>query len=217
MMEKAAHKAERLVAEGSSILDELVRIAGNRMNLIKRLPKRMQRTFKTRNGETLSLRLMRPDDAQRLEDFFYKLSSETRWRRFHVLADNVSPEEVRRRALEMADVDNRTYQGAVVAVAGDRDNGEIIGVVRLSRPPGQPDSPEAEAAVVVRDDYHGQGVGTHLLRQLVPLARRMKVRTIVAVFQPDNENAIRLFRNLGLPYKMVVTQGVSKMYQQVDE
>ena len=125
-------------------------------------------------------------------------------------------EEVRRRALEMANVDNRTQQGAVVVVAGDRDAGEIVGVVRLSRAPGQPDSPEAEAAVVVRDDYHGQGIGTQLLRQIVPLARRMKVRTILAVFQPDNESAIRLFRNLGLPHKLVVSQGVAKMYQQLE-
>lgn len=187
------------------------------MKIAQWLPKRLQRSFKTRSGETLSLRLMRPDDAQRLEDFFYKLSSETRWRRFHMLTDQVSPEEVHRRVLGMVDVDNRTQQGAVVAVAGDRDEGEIVGVMRLSRPLGQPDSPEAEAAIVVRDDYHGQGVGTQLLRQMIPLARRMKVHTIVAVFQPDNENAIRLFRNLGLPYKMVTTQGLSKMYQQVDE
>ncbi len=186
------------------------------MNLRKRLPQRMQRKIKTRSGETLWLRLMRPDDALRIEALFYQLSSETRWRRFHMLADQVSPEEVRRRALEMANVDNRTQQGAVVAVAGDRDEGEIVGVVRLSRPPNQPNSPEAEAAIVVRDDYHGQGVGTQLLRQMVPLARRMKVRTIVAVFQPDNDSAIRLFRNLGLPYKMVATQGVSKMYQEVE-
>lgn len=186
------------------------------MNITKRLPRRMAQSIKTRRGETLWLRLMRPDDAPRIEALFYKLSSETRWRRFHALADQVSPVEVRRRALEMANVDNRTQQGAVVAISGDRDEGEIVGVVRLSRPPGQPDSPEAEAAIVVRDDYHGQGIGTQLLRQMVPLARRMKVRTILAVFQPDNDTAIRLFRNLGLSHKLVATQGVAKMYQEVE-
>jgi len=186
------------------------------MNIIKRRSERMRKTFKTRSGEVLALRLMRPSDAEKIEALFYKLSSETRWRRFHALADNVSPTEVRRHALALADVDNRTQQGAVVAIAGNQDDGEIIGVVRLSRPPKQPDSPEAEAAVVVRDDYHGQGVGSELLRQMIPLARRMKIRTILAVFQPDNEQAIRLFRNLGLPYKMVVGQGLSKMYQEVE-
>jgi RimJ/RimL family protein N-acetyltransferase len=180
-------------------------------------PKRIRSSFKTRNGEVLKLRLMRPDDGPKLEAFFYKLSPQTRWRRFHAYAENISPEEVHRRAQEMANVDNRTFQGAVVAVKGEGDEEEIVGVVRLARPPGQPDSPEAEAAIVVRDDYQGQGVGSELLRQLVPLARRMKVRTILAVFQPDNEEAIRLFRNLGLPYTMTVTHGVSKMRQEVPD
>lgn len=117
----------------------------------------------------------------------------------------------------MADVDNRTMNGAVVAIAGDKNDGEIVGVVRLARPAGMPDSPEAEAAVVVRDDYQRQGVGSELLRQMVQLARRMKVQIILAVFEPDNESAISLFRNLGLPYKMVMTQGVSKMYQEVPD
>jgi ribosomal protein S18 acetylase RimI-like enzyme len=187
------------------------------MNILKRWPKRMRSTFKTRNGEVLSLRLLKPTDALKLEDLFYRLSTESRRRRFHALADKVPPDEIRRRALEMADVDNRTMVGAVVAIAGDKNDGAIVGVVRLARPAGEPDSPEAEAAVVVRDDYQGQGVGSELLRQMVPLARRMKVRTILAVFEPDNEGAIRLFRNLGLPHKMVMTQGVSKMYQDVPD
>ncbi len=187
------------------------------MNIVKRWPKRMRTRFKTRSGETLHLRLLKPTDALKLEDLFYRLSTESRRRRFHALADKVPPDEIRRRALELADVDNQTMNGAVVAVAGDKNEGEIIGVVRLARPAGAPNSPEAEAAVVVRDDYQGQGVGSELLRQMVSLARRMKVRTILAVFEPDNEDAIRLFRSLGLPYKMVTTHGVSKMYQEVTD
>jgi len=187
------------------------------MKIRTRWPKRIRSHFKTRKGETLRLRLMRPDDGPKLEAFFYKLSPQTRWRRFHAYADNIPPEEVRRRAQEMANVDNRTFQGAVVAVKGEGDEEEIVGVVRLARPPEQPDSPEAEAAIVVRDDYQGQGVGSELLRQMVALARQMKVRTILAVFQPDNQEAIKLFRNLGLPYTMVVTHGVSKMHQEVPD
>jgi RimJ/RimL family protein N-acetyltransferase len=187
------------------------------MNIVQRWPQRMRTKFQTRSGETLGLRLLAPTDAEKLEDLFYRLSSESRRRRFHMLADKISPEEIHRRARQLADVDNRTLAGAVVAVAGDRKSGEIIGVVRLARPAGKPDSPEAEAAIVVRDDYQGQGVGSELLRQMVQLARRMKVRTILAVFEPDNEEAINLFRNLGLPHKVTMTQGVTKMMQEVPE
>lgn len=183
------------------------------MHLSLRWPRRLPRTFTTRNGEVLTLRLMKPSDAPLLEQLFYRLSPESRWRRFHMITDHLPPQEISRRAREMAAVDNRTTAGAVVALAG----AEIVGVVRLARPPGQPDAPEAEAAIVVRDDYQGQGVGAELLRRMVLLARRMKVKRILAVFQADNDAAIRLFRRLGLPYQMTVTHGASKMYLEAPE
>jgi GNAT superfamily N-acetyltransferase len=117
----------------------------------------------------------------------------------------------------MADVDNRTAEGAVLALHGRGEDEEIVGVVRLARPEGKPASPEAEAAVVVRDDFHGQGVGTELLRWMVLLAKVMHVETIVALFQSDNEDAMRLFRELGLPYILRVHAGETEMRIEVPE
>jgi hypothetical protein len=45
------------------------------------------------------------------------------------------------------------------------------------------------------------------MRRLVLLAKQMQVKTIIAVFQPDNEDAIRLFRELNLPYTTVIDHG----------
>lgn len=187
------------------------------MRLSLRWPRRLPRTFRTRNGEVLTLRLMKPSDAPLLEQLFYQLSPESRWRRFHMITDHLPPQEVSRRARELAAVDNRTAAGAVVALAGEGDAAAIVGVVRLARPFGQPDAPEAEAAIVVRDDYQGQGVGAELLRCMVLLARRMQVKTILAVFQADNDVAIRLFRQLGLPHKLTTTHGAAKMYLETPE
>lgn len=187
------------------------------MRLSLRWPRRMPRTFTTRSGEVLTFRLMKPSDAPLLEQLFYQLSPESRWRRFHMITDHLPPQEISRRAREMAAVDNRTTAGAVVALAGEGDNAAIVGVVRLARPLGQPDAPEAEAAIVVRDDYQGQGVGAELLRRMVLLARRMGVKRILAVFQSDNDAAIRLFRRLGLPYQLSVTHGASKMFLDTPE
>lgn len=168
-------------------------------------------TFTTRSGVKLKIRLMRPDDADRLIEFFYKLSPESRWRRFHTNVEHVSIELVERRAGELAEVDNKTLVGAVVATYEDEEGEHIVGSVRLARNPDTPDSPEAEAAVVVRDDFQGQGVATELMRRLVLLAKHMKVKTIVAEFQPDNEGAIRLFRELNLPSTYQVNHGETIM------
>jgi len=163
--------------------------------------------FTTRSGRKLKLRLMRPSDAQMLIEFFHRMSPETRRRRFHTGTENVSDELILQRAMEFASVDNRLQVGAVVAVYNDKEGEQIVGSVRLARDPAALDSPEAEAAVVVRDDFQGEGLGTELMRRLVLLAKHMRVKTIVAIFQPDNEGAIRLFREINLPYTTTIDHG----------
>jgi RimJ/RimL family protein N-acetyltransferase len=163
--------------------------------------------FTTRDGKKLTMRLLHPDDAPLLIEMFHLMTPETRRRRFHIGVENVSDEVVQQRSVELADVDNKSVSGAIVAVYKDDAGEHIVGSVRLARDPAAPESPEAEAAIVVRDDFQGQGVGTELMRRLVLLAKQMKVRTIVAIFQPDNEDAIRIFREVNLPYVTTIDHG----------
>jgi acetyltransferase len=169
--------------------------------------RRVSPRFTTRSGRKVKLRLMQLGDAPLLVEFFRRMSPETRRRRFHTGVENVSGEVITQGALELADVDNTLLAGAVIALVEDEGGEQIIGSVRLARDPAQPNSPEAEAAVVVRDDFQGQGVGTELMRRLVLLAKQMQVKTIVAIFQPDNEDAIRLFREINLPYTTIIDHG----------
>lgn len=171
--------------------------------------------FTTRSGCKVKLRLMRPDDAPLLVEFFRRMSPETRRRRFHTGLENVSDELVMQKAVELATVDNTTVAGAVVALYEEADGEQIVGSVRLARDPAQLDSPEAEAAIVVRDDFQGQGLGTELMRRMVLLAKQMKVQTIVAIFEPDNEDAIRIFREINLPYTTIIEHGSTILKMQM--
>jgi acetyltransferase len=171
--------------------------------------------FTTRSGCKVKLRLMRPDDAPLLVEFFRRMSPETRRRRFHTGLENVSDELVMQKAVELATVDNTTVAGAVVALYEEADGEQIVGSVRLARDPAQLASPEAEAAIVVRDDFQGQGLGTELMRRMVLLAKQMKVQTIVAIFEPDNEDAIRIFREINLPYTTIIEHGSTILKMQM--
>jgi GNAT superfamily N-acetyltransferase len=172
--------------------------------------------IETRDGRRLTARLIRSDDAPLLIDLFERLSSETRRRRFHADVDHLDEASKRRHAQRLVDVDNRTDGGAVLALDSDTAGNEfIVGVARLMRPEGQPDHPEAEAAIVVRDDYQGQGIGTQLLRRMVLLAIRMNVRTILAEIEANNYPALRLFRELGLPTETQTSRAETIMLIQV--
>ncbi len=121
--------------------------------------------------------------------------------------NNLPAEAKLQYATLLAGVDNRTAGGAVVAVDLHDEPEAIVGVVRLARPDDAPNAPEAEVAVVVRDDFQGRGVGYQLLRRVVALARRMRVRTIIATIQVDNLAAFHLFRELPLPMTIETRRG----------
>ncbi len=163
-----------------------------------------------RNGTVLVTRLLRPDDVDLLLDLFAHLSPETRWRRFHAHVDNVEDSRVRQTAKELAAVDNLTLGGAVLALIPHPDEPqkeELIGVARLARDPKTPTSPDAEAAVVVRDDYQRQHIGTALLARLTELARNMGITTLVATVQSDNASMLDVLRWLNLPRKDHASHG----------
>ena len=108
--------------------------------------------------------------------FFERLSSKTRRRRFHTDADHLSQE---RKAGDRPRVGRRGQSDRRRGGAGDRQGWDgtehIVGVARLARPAGADDSKLVEAAVVVQDDFQGQGVGTELMFRMVLLAKQMGV------------------------------------------
>lgn len=156
-------------------------------------------SLRTRQGCPLKIRLMSPKDTDLLIDFFQQLSPDSKWRRFNYAVDGVDAEYVREAARRLADVDNRTSGGALIALEKSGTRERIVAVVRLMRSPDASESSEAEAAITVRDDYQGQGLGTQLVQLLVPLAQRMRVRVVVANVASNNPPALRVFRKLNLP------------------
>jgi acetyltransferase len=65
---------------------------------------------------------------------------------------------------------------------GRRDR--IVAVGRFIR---LPDSADAEVAVIVADEFQGKGLGTHMVGQLLSVARQEGVRRIVANILPENQ------------------------------
>ena len=130
-------------------------------------------------------RPVRLDDEPRFYRLWPRLSRETVYRRFHAPLHGLPGAAGRR----LADVDHDLRE-AVVADVG----GEVVGVARYDRSPGDPST--AEFAVVVEDAWQGVGLGRQLLSELIELARSRGVVTLTATVQPDNDRVIRLVRRL---------------------
>lgn len=151
--------------------------------------------IETRRG-TVGVRLLRPDDGERLIDLFKRLSPESRYHRFHVPVTAVSDEELVAQLPAYLDIDDRNHV-ALVGVVDEENRGEtIIAVARFRR---QGESDHAEVAIVVRDDWQGYGVGKELIAQAVEVARAIGIKEFIAWVHYANRATQYLMSRL--PYR----------------
>lgn len=135
-------------------------------------------------------------DRVQLRRFFFRLSPETLYRRFH--SPITRPEQAQPQRL--LDIDHHDRE-AVVAVVG----GEIVGVARYARRPG---ADTAEVAVVVADSWQRQGLATRMLTSLGELALAAGVQRFTLEMQADNRPVLRLVRRLYPDVELTHAQGM---------
>ncbi len=135
------------------------------------------------NGKRVWLRLLEPGDANLIRLFYWRLSSETIYRRF------LSPIKPPANALvkKLVDVDHHDRE-ALIAL----DERGIVGVARYATGAGA----SREVAVVVADDWQGRGLGTMLMRRLAHIARMRGIAAFHATMLGDNRRAQSLVRGL---------------------
>jgi len=151
-----------------------------------------------RDGATIHVRAIRPDDAERLRAFHASLSPDTILFRFFRLLPELSPEEAAR--FTQLDYENRM---ALVATAGPEPDAPILGVARYDRAGPE----EAEVAFVVRDRWQGRGVAPALLHRLAPYARARGITTLVALTMASNGRMLAMLRGSGFPCAMRFAAG----------
>lgn len=146
------------------------------------------KTF-TRDGTLITVRPIKRDDAGRLVDFFDTLSRETIFFRFLTNLQSLPLDWVRR----FTDIDYREDIAMVAVIRSDHDE-QIVGVCRVMRCAG---ADRGEIAVVVGDPWHGQGIGTTLLRRTLHIARELGFRNLWGLVSSSNAKVARMAEKIG--------------------
>ena len=156
-----------------------------------------------RDGATLRLRPIREADYNKILDFFYRLSHQTVYLRFHHVMTKLSQEE----AKYYCTVD---YQDsfAFVGIMGEGEEERIIAVGRYYR---LPTGDAAEVGFVVEDAYQGRGIGTQLLEQLTVVAREKGIRRFAAEVLGENRNMMKVFLDSGFHIDRQLEYGVYRV------
>lgn len=141
------------------------------------------------DGTDLTIRPIRPEDAQIEQDFVRGLSDQTKYFRFMQAIKELTPEMLVR--FTQIDYDREMALIGVVEEAGREVQ---VGVARyVSRPGGD----ICEFAIVVSDDFRGRGVGARLMRSLMQNARDLGLRIMEGEVLTANSRMLALVKSLG--------------------
>jgi len=161
-------------------------------------------TFRTtKTGFEIFLRPVKISDEPLLKDFFYSLSDQSLYRRFISMRTDMPHER-----LQEFVIINYTKEMVILAVITHEETEEVIGVGQYGINEG---THTAEVALVVRDDYQGQGIGTELLTYLSQLAMRQGLLGFTAEVLFENQPMLHLFEKMGFDIERRSSSGVYEL------
>lgn len=166
---------------------------------IRPYPSQYVRPWRLESGEVILIRPIRPEDEPLIATFHATLSERSVYLRYFHLLDldhRVSHDRLIRICFN--DYDREL---ALVAVRGP----EILAVARLSR---KHLLNQAEFAVLISDEFQGQGLGTELVKRLLEIARAEKLERVTADILPENTQMQAVCRMLGFQLAFEPEDGV---------
>jgi len=143
-----------------------------------------------------TLRPIRPEDAQALQDFIRGLSDRSRYMRFVSMMRELTPRMIAR----YTQIDYHRELALVVTTSEPdpanrgRKKDVVIGLAHYLR---NPDGRGAEYALVVGDDWQRLGLGGRLMRKLILAAKEQGLEYIEGMVLSDNRPMISLMTKLG--------------------
>ncbi|VXB98283.1 bifunctional GNAT family N-acetyltransferase/acetate--CoA ligase family protein [Aeromicrobium sp. 9AM] len=156
-----------------------------------------------KDGRVAQLRPILEADAERLVEFYSRVSEQSKYFRFFAPYPTLSDKDVTR----FTTVDNDRRVAFVVTL-----HATIIGVGRYDAVGDD----EAEVAFLVEDAHQGRGVGQLLLEHLAQAGRERGIRTFVADVLPSNSRMQQIFREMGYQVDGMVDGGVTRLTFQIE-
>ncbi len=189
--ELLALDARVVLYDGAVTADDLPVLA------IRPYPSQYIFSFTDREGDTYTIRPIRPEDEPKVVQFHQGLSEQSIYlryfRSFH-LSQRVQHERLTRICFVDYDRD--------MALVVERENPEtgeteIAAIGRLSKLHG---TKEAEFAMLVNDAYQRRGLGTELLTRLLQVGRDEGVERVIAYMLGENRGMRLISKRLGFQF-----------------
>ena len=156
-------------------------------------PAQLVSQWQLADGTDITIRPIRPEDADIEKKFVHDLSDESKYFRFmnsmQELTDNML---VRFTQLDYS------REMALIAVVEEQGSEIELGVARYAI---NPDGDSCEFALVIADNMQGKGLGQKLMTALMEAARDKGLKAIEGEVLSNNHNMLKLMTRLGFATK----------------
>jgi acetyltransferase len=157
---------------------------------IEPYPNALVRSVQLRDGQVLKLRPVRPEDAGLEQEFVRRLSTESRYFRFHHgLAELTTSMLIR---FTQIDYDCEMAFVALHTNAAGREE-----EIASSRYVQEADGETCEFALVVQDGWQGHGIGQLMMQAIIDHARERGLLRMRGDVLFENHKMMRLMKRMG--------------------
>jgi acetyltransferase len=156
-------------------------------------PTQLVNHWQLADGTDITIRPIRPEDAELVQRFVRELSEESKYFRFmssmHELTETM--------LVRFTQIDY-SREMALIAVTVEQEQEVEQGVARFAT---NPDGESCEFALVIADNMHGKGLAQKLMVSLMEAARDQGLTTIEGEVLSNNHSMIKLMARLGFSTK----------------
>ncbi|WP_116301938.1 bifunctional acetate--CoA ligase family protein/GNAT family N-acetyltransferase [Alkalilimnicola ehrlichii] len=145
-------------------------------------------TLELKDGTQITVRPIRPEDAEAEQAFVHNLSQESKYFRFMETLNQLTPQMLVR--LTQIDYDREM---ALVALHEELGREEQIGVARYTL---NPDGESCEFALAIADAWQHRGVGRKLMEKLMETAADRGIQRIEGDVLSHNRKMLKLMQRL---------------------
>lgn len=152
-------------------------------------PTHLISTWQLADGRNITIRPIRPEDAEIEQAFVRGLSEEARYFRFMFSVQELSQAML----LRFTQIDY-SREMALIAVTFEQDKEIELGVARFAI---SPEGESCEFALVIADAMQGKGLGQKLMTALMDAARAKGLKVMAGEVLKTNTNMLKLMNRLG--------------------
>jgi acetyltransferase len=157
--------------------------------IISPYPRKYVSKLALKDGRSVTLRPIKPEDEPLVLGLFRSFSPETMRQRFFYVIKEIPHEML----VKYCNIDY-DREATIVAETVDPEGRKIVGMAGLVV---EPDGVSAEMSAVVTDSWQGLGLGSGLFDKILEIAKDMGVRRVYGIVQPENYRVIRLCEKKG--------------------